>query len=35
MILREFDRGSSKPKMKTFESRKALFRIFGLPDLLP
>src|SRR6267378_8389507 len=31
----EFDRGRSKPNRNTFESRTALVRILGLPDLLP
>src|SRR5467141_4355071 len=31
----EFDRRRSKPNRNTFESRTALVRILGLPDLLP
>src|SRR3972149_4112017 len=31
----EFDEGRSKPKMNTFESKKALLGIFGLPHVRP
>src|SRR5713226_7313560 len=34
-IRRELDLGLSNAKMKTFESKKALLGILGLPDVLP
>ena len=34
-MRRELERGLSWPKMSTFESRKALLGILGLPHILP